>query len=85
MTPSAAAVATAASTALPPSRSTRSPAAVASGSTLATAPPQPYAVGVFLVTRTGRARLGVGGGRRCTDEQAGGEGEAEQAGAHPSN
>ncbi|CAO0834544.1 hypothetical protein SMICM17S_10351 [Streptomyces microflavus] len=39
VTPSAAAVATAASTALPPLRSTSIPAADASRSTLATAPP----------------------------------------------
>lgn len=47
MTPSAAAVATAASTALPPERRTAIPAALASASTLATAPPYPTATGTF--------------------------------------
>ncbi|GHE36146.1 hypothetical protein GCM10018782_08100 [Streptomyces griseoaurantiacus] len=47
MTPSAAAVATAASTALPPFLSTSMPAAEASASTLATAPPWPTATGTF--------------------------------------
>src|SRR3954469_12691251 len=45
VTPSAAAVAMAASAALPPRRSTSIPTAVASGSTLATAPPVPVASG----------------------------------------
>src|SRR6185436_9695571 len=40
-----AATATAASTALPPCRSTSSPTRVAVGSTVATAPPEPTAVG----------------------------------------
>ena len=53
VTPSAAAVATAASVALPPARSTRSPTRVAYGSTDVTAPPEPYAV----------ARLGGSAGR----------------------
>src|SRR5690242_12347569 len=48
VTPRAAAVATAASTALPPSRSTSMPAAEASASTLATAPPYPTATGTFV-------------------------------------
>ncbi len=47
MTPSAAAVATAASTALPPCLRTLMPAAEASGSTLETAPPWPTATGPF--------------------------------------
>lgn len=47
MTPRAAAVATAASTALPPLRNTSMPAAVASASTLDTAPPQPTASAAF--------------------------------------
>ncbi len=45
VTPSAAAVATAASTALPPRRNTSIPAAEASSSTLETAPPWPTATG----------------------------------------
>src|SRR6478609_3052941 len=45
LTPSALAVATAASIALPPSRSTRMPAALASGSADVTAPPEPTAAG----------------------------------------
>src|SRR5690349_14224160 len=45
VTPRAAAAATAASTALPPRRNTSSPIAVASASTVATAPPYPIAVG----------------------------------------
>src|SRR5688572_6312541 len=47
VTPSAAAVATAASAALPPRRRTSMPTAVASASTLATAPPNPVAAGCF--------------------------------------
>src|SRR6478736_5816729 len=47
VTPSAAAVATAASVALPPARSTRRPTRVAYGSTEVTAPPEPYAVALF--------------------------------------
>ncbi|GHH33999.1 hypothetical protein GCM10018775_05990 [Streptomyces umbrinus] len=47
VTPSAAAVATAASTALPPLRRISIPAAEASASTLATAPPYPTATGTF--------------------------------------
>ncbi len=64
MTPSAAAVATAASTALPPLRSTSMPAAEASRSTLETAPPYPTATGVF-----GAAGLpwAVGGAAAPTD------------------
>src|SRR5690606_41519498 len=49
VTPSTAAAATAASTALPPLRSTDRPARVASRSTVATAPPDPVATG-FLVS-----------------------------------
>ena len=49
MTPSAAAVATAASTALPPRRSTSTPIREASGSTEVTAPPYPVLVGVFTL------------------------------------
>src|SRR5438045_3630827 len=45
VTPSVAAAATAASTALPPWRSTSSPVRVASASTVATAPPKPVATG----------------------------------------
>src|SRR4051794_34829538 len=45
VTPRVAAAATAASTALPPDRSTSRPTCVAVGSTVATAPPQPTAVG----------------------------------------
>lgn len=59
VTPRAAAVATAASTALPPSRSTSIPAAVASASTLATAPPYPTATG------------DLGGGTADGDEEVG--------------
>lgn len=44
VTPSAAAVATAASTALPPARSTSMPTWLATGSTEATAPPDPVIV-----------------------------------------
>jgi hypothetical protein len=56
VTPSAAAVATAASAALPPRRSTSIPIAVASGSTLATAPPDPIASACRAgVTAAGRA------------------------------
>src|SRR4051794_39642055 len=51
VTPSVAAVATAASTALPPWRSTARPACVASGSTEATAPPRPTAVACLAVCR----------------------------------
>src|SRR5215211_2517643 len=47
VTPRAAAVATAASTALPPFRSTAIPMFVASGSTDETAPPNPIEVGTF--------------------------------------
>src|SRR5205823_4321074 len=47
LTPSAAAAATAASIALPPSRKIWIPARVASGSTVATAPPVPTATGCF--------------------------------------
>ena len=46
-TPSTPAAATAASTALPPSRRTSIAVCVARGSTLAAEPPQPSAVGVF--------------------------------------
>src|SRR5687767_12999308 len=45
VTPSVAAAATAASTALPPRRRTSRPTAVAVASTVETAPPYPYAVG----------------------------------------
>ncbi len=45
VTPSVAAAATAASTALPPRRRTSSPTWVAVASTVATAPPYPMAVG----------------------------------------
>ena len=48
MTPSAAAVASAASTALPPRLSTWMPIFEASGSTDVTAPPYPMLVGVFV-------------------------------------
>src|SRR4051812_23160291 len=51
VTPNVAAAATAASTALPPCWSTRSPARVASGSTVLTAPPRPTAVACFAVAR----------------------------------
>src|SRR5690349_13025694 len=47
VTPSVAAVATAASTAFPPARRTWRPTAVAVGSTVATAPPYPIAVGCW--------------------------------------
>src|SRR3569833_348677 len=47
VTPSVAAVATAASTALPPWRSTSTPALLASRSTLETAPPYPTATASF--------------------------------------
>src|SRR3954470_5406325 len=47
VTPSAAAAATAASTAVPPFLRTLSPIRVASGSTVATAPPRPMLVGTF--------------------------------------
>src|SRR5438445_689231 len=57
VTPSAAAVATAASTAFPPWRSTSVPAAEASASTLATAPPYPMASGLL-------AGVGCGAGAR---------------------
>ena len=49
VTPRAAAVATAASTALPPLRSTSTPIRDASGSTEVTAPPYPLLVGVFTL------------------------------------
>ena len=49
VTPRAAAVATVASTALPPSLRTRIPTRDASRSTVATAPPVPVAVGCFAV------------------------------------
>src|SRR4051794_37885631 len=49
VTPRAAAVATAASTALPPRRSTARPTFVALGSTDDTAPPKPTAVGCLSV------------------------------------
>src|SRR5215210_8423037 len=51
VTPSVAAAATAASTALPPLRSTSRPTRVASASTVATAPPVPTAAGVFTTLR----------------------------------
>jgi hypothetical protein len=55
VTPSAAAVATAASTALPPRLSTRMPMRLASGSTDETAPPVPRLIGVFVVYGAGRS------------------------------
>ena len=63
VTPSAAAVATAASTALPPCLSTRRPTCDASGSTEETAPPKPVLVAVLvgvvaLGTRLGLCRRG---------------------------
>ena len=76
MTPSAAAVATAASTALPPLRRTRSPTRVAYGSTVDTAPPRPMAVGAL----GGSAAAGAGaaaaaGGRGAgTDRREQGQG-----------
>ncbi len=67
MTPRAAAVATAASTALPPLRSTSMPAAEASGSTLATAPPYPTATGVL---GTAGLLCAAGGAAAPTDTTA---------------
>src|SRR6478735_23869 len=52
VTPSVAAAATAASTALPPALSTLRPAALASGSTVLIAPPLPTAVGSLTVGRS---------------------------------
>ncbi|GAA1359565.1 hypothetical protein GCM10009612_32050 [Streptomyces beijiangensis] len=66
MTPSAAAVATAASTALPPLRSTSIPAAEASVSTLDTAPPYPTATGVL----TGGPDADEGGDAAASDTTA---------------
>src|SRR3990170_653862 len=57
VTPSAAAVAIAASTALPPFLSTRRPTLVAARSTVLTAPPMPVLVGVL-------AAAGAAGGAR---------------------
>ncbi len=59
MTPSTLAAATAASTALPPERSTSRAAEVARTSTVAAAPPRPVAVGVEA-GREGASALGVG-------------------------
>src|SRR3954454_20345316 len=70
VTPSAAAVATAASAALPPRRSTASPMRVASGSTELTAPPLPTTVarfgGAVTVVRTGAGRDAPGWVARLT-------------------
>ena len=77
VSPSAAAVATAASTALPPCLRTFSPILVASGSTLLTAPPYPSLVaffgafawadcwsGRFVPVRRGVGRDGAGWGQQ---------------------
>src|SRR5699024_123249 len=61
VTPSAAAVAMAASTALPPSASTRRPMSLAYGSTDDTAPPEPIASGTFSGSGTGSAAWAVNG------------------------
>ena len=68
VTPRAAAVATAASTAFPPLRRTSMPACVASGSTLDTAPPVPSAVAFFSVRCTA---LPVGAAARSAGAAAG--------------
>ena len=68
MTPSVAAAATAASTALPPALSTLSPAALASGSTVLIAPPLPTAVGSLTV---GRSEVVDGAGAACAADWAG--------------
>src|SRR5437764_7938801 len=58
-TPSVAATATAASTALPPWRRTSSPAEVASTSSEATAPPVPTATGCFVIKTAVAAAAGL--------------------------